>query len=226
MLNYNESFYLQNMLPFWDSLTSSEKRKLQNGILFRTFSKGQIIHNGANDCLGLFLVISGQVRVSLTSENGKAITLYRLLERDICIFTAACMLKNIDFEVYVEAEKETEALLIPTMLLDTPSKTNLAVNEYTKELLSSKFSDVVYILGQTLFSSFDKRLANFLLEQSNIELSNTIEMTHEAIANNLGTAREVVTRMLKTFQVKGLVLLHRSKIEILDRRQIQNIVDN
>lgn len=216
-------YYMQNMLPFWDFLSDAEREKLQANVLFREFSKGEIIHNGESDCLGLFLVISGQVRVSLISDNGKGITLYRLLERDICIFTASCMLKNIDFDVFIEAEKKTKALLVPTNIYESLSKSNIAVNEYTKELISSKFSEVMYVLGQILFLSFDKRLAAFLLEQSNIESSDTLSLTHEKIASNLGTAREVVTRKLKSFQAEGIVKLQRGKIIILNKKALYKI---
>lgn len=131
------------------------------------------------------------------------------------------MLRNISFDVYVEAEKETDALLIPTTVYSTLSKESLAVSDYTNQLMSSRFSDVMWVMEQVLFMSFDKRLALFLLEQAEIEGTDRLSMTQEVIARNLGSAREVVTRMLKYFQSEGLVSLFRGGVEIADREGME-----
>lgn len=131
------------------------------------------------------------------------------------------MLRNISFDVYVEAEKETDALLIPTTVYSTLSKESLAVSDYTNQLMSSRFSDVMWVMEQVLFMSFDKRLALFLLEQAEIEGTDRLSMTQEVIARNLGSAREVVTRMLKYFQSEGLVSLFRGGVEITDREGME-----
>lgn len=215
--------FVKGALPFWNSLTDEQQRKLEGGISLRSISTGTIIHGGVNDCAGLFLVKTGQVRAYIVSETGKEITLYRLFERDICIFSASCMLKNITFDVLVEAEKDTMAFLIPTNVYSQLLKNSLAVSEYTNQLMSSRFSDVMWIMEQILFMSFDKRLALFLLEQATIEGSDRLEITHETIAKHMGSAREVVTRMLKYFASEGMVELFRGGIIIRDRKKIINI---
>ena len=146
--------------------------------------------------------------------------MYRLFERDVCIFSASCILKSITFDIFVEVEKPTEAYLIPTALFLKLSNECIAVQAFTNDLMASRFSDVMWIMEQALFSSFDKRLANFLLDQVNIEGRNTLKITHERIANDLGTAREVVSRMLKYFQNEGLVDLGRGTIKIQDREKL------
>jgi CRP/FNR family transcriptional regulator len=183
------------------------------------------MHSNSDNCAGLFLIRSGQVRAYIVSESGKEITLYRLFERDVCIFSASCMMKNIAFDIFIEVEKDTEAYLIPTAAFRKLSMESLPVQEFTNSLLASRFSDVMWIMEQALFTSFDKRLAGFLLEQVIIEETDTLEITHEKIANHLGTAREVVTRMLKYFQNEGMVILNRGAIEILDEKKLNQLVE-
>ena len=170
------------------------------------------------------MVRSGQVRVYIISESGKEITLYHLFERDVCIFSASCIMKNINFDVYVQAEKESRALLIPAPVYDQLNKTSLPVSDYTNQLMSSRFSDVMWVMEQVLFMSFDRRLAIFLMEQSAIEGADTLPVTHETIAKHMGTAREVVTRMLRYFQSEGMVSLSRGGIMITDREKLERLV--
>lgn len=181
------------------------------------------MRTSSKNCSGLFLIESGQVRAYIVSENGKEITLYRLFDRDVCIFSASCIMKNISFDIFIETEKETTAYLIPTPIYDKLSKESIAVQVFANELMGSRFSEVMWIMEQALFMTLDKRLAIFLLEQSNIEQSDKIEITHEKIANHLGSAREVVTRMLKYFQNEGIVSLSRGAIHIKDYKKLEKL---
>lgn len=181
------------------------------------------MRGGSGDCSGLFLLVSGQVRAYIVSETGKEITLYRLYERDVCIFTASCLMKNISFEILIEVEKETDAYLIPITIFKKLSEESIAVKDFTNQLMASRFTEVMWIMEQALFMSFDKRLALFLQEQTYINDSQVISITHEKIANHLGTAREVVTRMLKYFQNEGIVTLNRGTIEILDQKKLDQM---
>jgi CRP/FNR family transcriptional regulator, anaerobic regulatory protein len=216
--------FFKEVLPFWKALSDEQKQQLNQAISLRCIPAGNILHGGVGDCDGLFLVKKGQARAYIVSEAGKEITLYRLFERDICIFSATCLLKNISFDVLVEAEKDMEAFLIPTAIYRELLNNSLAVSDYTNQLMSSRFSDVMWIMEQTLFMSFDKRLALFLLEQATIEDSNRLNITHETIAKHLGSAREVVTRMLKYFAAEGMVELFRGGVIIKDTKKMNNIV--
>lgn len=215
--------FLSDTLKFWKELDKNQRNHLNNSIEKHYFEKGESMKGNADHCSGIFLIESGQVRAYIISENGKEITLFRMFERDVCIFTASCIMKNITFEVYVEVEKQTEAYLIPTQVYKNLASESLPVQAFMNDLMASNFSDVMWIMEQALFTSFDKRLAMFLLEQINIEGSTNISITHEKIANNMGTAREVVSRMLKYFQNEGLVSLARGGIQILDEEKLQNI---
>lgn len=223
-MKQEDLLFIEDTLPFWKLLTKEQRLWLIENISLRHIPSGSIIHGGTGDCDGLFLVRKGQARAFILSESGKEITLYRLFERDICIFSANCVLKNISFDVMVEAEKQTEAFLIPTHVYKKLLEQSLAVSDYTNQLMSSKFSDVMWLMEQILFMRFDQRLAMFLIEQSNIEDSDRISLTHEAISKHLGSAREVVTRMLKYFAGEGMVELYRGGILIKDRKKLQNLI--
>lgn len=215
--------YYQEALKFWKDLTGNQKELLNQSINKKHFKKGEAMRSGSSSCSGLFLIETGQVRAYIVSESGKEITLYRLFERDVCIFTASCIMKNITFDIFIETEKDTTAYLIPTAVFEKLSKESMAVSSFASELMASRFSEVMWIMEQALFMTLDKRLAILLLEQSNIEESDSVEITHEKIANHLGSAREVVTRMLKYFQNEGMVSLNRGTIHIIDRRKLERL---
>ncbi len=217
--------FFYETLSFWRELTDSQRNTLEQKMVQKCFKAGDAMHGGSDNCSGLFLIRSGQVRAYIVSETGKEITLYRLFERDVCIFSAACMMKNISFDIYVGVEKETQAYLIPTSVFRQLSQEAMPIQVFTNNLMASRFSDVMWIMEQALFTSLDKRLANFLLEQVVIEERNTLELTHDIIANHLGTAREVITRMLKYFQNEGIVALKRGTIFILDEKKLKQLAD-
>jgi CRP/FNR family transcriptional regulator len=212
---------LSNYFPIWDKLRPSEQKLLEDSAVMRTAPKGTLLHNGSADCVGLFVVRSGQLRAFILSEEGKEITLYRLFERDICLFSASCMLSSIQFEIMVEAEKDTELWVIPTEVYRRLMEDSAVVSNYTNQIMASRFSDVMWLMDQILFQSFDRRLSQFLLEESGIEGTDSLKITHERISNHMGTAREVVTRMLKYLQSEGIVSLSRGEIRIEDRIKLQ-----
>jgi CRP/FNR family transcriptional regulator len=157
----------------------------------------------------------------MTSEDGKEMTLYRLLPQDVCIMTAACMLKNVNFDIFLEAEKACALIVIPTNIYEALDAANPYVKSFSLDMVSSRFSDVMWVVEQLVFSSFGKRLAALLLEQSVLAASDTITLTHESIARDLGSAREVVTRGLSQFQLEGMVKLSRGKIKIIDEEKLR-----
>ena len=102
---------------------------------------------------------------------------------------------------------------------------SLPVSKFTNDLMATRFSDIMWLMDQIMWKSFDKRLAAFLTEEANIEGTNLLKVTHEKIANHMGTAREVVTRMLRYFQSEGLVKLTRGTIEIIDEDGLAALQD-
>lgn len=217
--------HLADYFPFWSELTPAQQSRLQGSLMPHRVEKDTLIHNGSADCVGLLLVVSGRLRVFILSEEGKEITLYRLLEQDICLFSASCIFRSIQFDVMVEAETPTEFLQIPNALYEELMRESAPVANYTNELMAARFSDVMWLLNQILYKKLDSRLAAFLLEESLLAGSETLHLTHEEIANHLGSAREVVTRMLKYFSNEGLVALSRGVINISDAGRLRALAE-
>lgn len=211
-----------NYFPIYEKLTSEEQASLARHACLHTFEKDTMLHNGSNDCLGLVLIKSGQLRAFITSEEGREITIYRLFDRDMCLFSASCMLNSIQFDVSVTAEKDTEAWIIPSDLYKKMMEQSAALANYTNQLMATKFTDVMWLIEQIMWKSMDSRLAAFLIEETNLADSMVLHMTHDKIANHMGTAREVVTRLLKYFQSEGIVSLGRGTIEIIDFEKLVN----
>lgn len=207
-------------LPFWETLSADCQGLVKENILLQKYKKGMFLYFGGGECAGLELVCKGRVRVFINSPNGGEITLYRLLENDICILSAACMIKNMDLEVHMEIEEDSEIYIIPRSIYKLLSGKESVVKDYTLELVASRFSDVMWLIGQLVFSKMGQRLAQNLLERRRLAESDTIQVTHDVIARDLGTAREVVTRLLKQFQLDGLVTLSRGSIQILDVKHL------
>ena len=212
-------------LPVFDKLTKSQQDTLTSSSFVRKFSKGDLLHNGSQNCTGLILILSGQIRAFTTSDDGREVTMYRLFERDICLFSASCIMNSIQFDITVTAEKETEVLVIPSEVYKSIMDVSAPLANYTNEVMASRFSDVMWLIDQIMWKSFDKRLASFLLDEANIEGMNVLKITHEEIGNHLGNPREVVTRMLKYFVSEGAVKLSRGTIEIVDESKLANITE-
>ena len=157
------------------------------------------------------------------SPEGREITLYRLFDHDICLFSASCVMPNIQFEVIIETEKDCELWILPSCLFKDLMEESVAVANYANQLIASRFSEVMWLMEQIMWKSFDKRLAAFLLEESALEDTDSLKITHEKIANHMGTAREVVTRMLRWFQSEGLVKLNRGTVDILDAARLTEL---
>ena len=213
----------QSYFPVWNKLTPAQQERILGSLMERRVSKGTVIHNGSMDCTGLLLVKSGQLRAYILSDEGREITIYRLFDRDMCLFSASCIMRSIQFEVTVEAEKDTDLWVIPSEIYQSIMEGSAPVSNYTNELMASRFSDVMWLMEQVMWKSFDTRLAAFLLEESLLEDTASLRLTHERIANHLGTAREVVTRMLRYFQSEGMVRLTRGTVELTDPERLRRL---
>ena len=212
-------------LPFWDKLNREQQERLSGIIEYRTVKKGTRIHDSSAECLGLVAVRSGQLRAYILSEDGREITISRLFEYDVSLLSASCVMPDMQFNVMIEAEKDTQFWSIPACFFKNLVDESLVVSNYSRSLLSSNFSELMWLMEQIMWKSFDKRLAAFLLEETAIEGDDTLKITHEKIAAHMGTAREVVTRMLRYFQNEGMVKLERGGIHLLDREKLQTLCD-
>ena len=210
-------------LPFWDKLTTAQQTHLAGVVEFRKVKKGTHIHDSSAECLGLVMVKSGQLRAYILSEDGREITISRLFEYDVSLLSASCVMPDLQFNVMIEAEKDTEFWSIPACLFKNLVDESLAVSNFSRSLISGNFSELMWLMEQIMWKSMDRRLAGFLLEEARLEDSRKLTITHEKIANHLGTAREVVTRMLRYFQNENMVKLTRGAIEIIDEDRLSGL---
>ncbi len=211
---------LEELLPFWPKLNDAQRALLRGSVRERRFAKGSAVHSTSEKCLGLLLVTDGQLRVYTVSEEGRELTLYRLFERDICLFSASCIMTSLQVDIMVSAQQDTAALHIPPDVYKRLMEESAPIANYTNELMAARFSEVMWLLDQLQNKKLDARLAAFLIEESRIREKATLSITHEEIANHLGSAREVVTRMLRYFQSEGLVRSARGELTLLDENRL------
>ena len=214
-----EAVFKKNF-PFWDSLDKAEQDYICKSSTPVTFPKGSNAHNNT-ECSGVFFIRSGCLRVYIMSEEGKDITLYRLHSGSLCMLSASCVLQSVTFDVFIDAEEDTECVVLNAAAFAEVAERNPEINIFALELTISRFSDVMWVMQQILFMSVDKRLAIFLIDEANRLNTDVIELTHEQIARYMGSAREVVSRMLKYFANEGLVEVSRKGVKILDKKRLR-----
>ena len=214
---------LAKYFPIWDKLNPAQQERIAATTILHSVEGGTMLHDGGPDCLGLLLVKSGQLRAYMLSEEGREVTICRFFEMDICLFSASCVMRNMQFSVFIEAEKDSEIFVIPACLYQNLMDESLPLANFSHNLITSHLSDVMWLMEQIMWKSFDKRLAAFLLEECAVEGSNSLKITHEKIANHMGTAREVVTRMLRYFQSEGMVKLTRGTVDITDEKKLREL---
>lgn len=213
----------EKYFPFWNLLSDSDRALMLDNTRSVSFAKGTNVHNG-NECSGVILVKQGCLRLYLLSDDGKDITLYRLFPGDICMLSASCVIKAITFDVFVDTEENSECVIINGPAFSSLSEKYAEVKIYALEVAVSRFSDVMWVMQQILFMSFDRRLAIFLLDETAKNGSDTVKLTHEQIAKYMGSAREVVSRMLKYFVSEGIVETSRGTgIKILDKKRLRSL---
>lgn len=217
----NSAELLQQKLDFWGQIKPREQEYLINSSRKTYYKKGTHIYNTKQDCVGLILVAEGCLRLYIMSDEGREVTLFRVYSGEVCILSASCILNNITFDVYIDAQKDTEAIVIPSGALKRLMDNNIYAECFVYKQTVDKFSDVMWAMEQILFMSFDKRLAIFLLEESIKENEDTLYLTHEEIAKYLGSAREVVSRMMKYFENEGVLRLFRGGAEIIDKEKLR-----
>ncbi|MBA4687432.1 MAG: Crp/Fnr family transcriptional regulator [Candidatus Galacturonibacter soehngenii] len=224
MLDKEALDYVTSRLSFWDKLDSDEKNILSNNITKINYRKGSKLYSKNGECLGVLLVHTGELRVYILSEDGRDVTLYRILEGDLCVLSASCVLNSITFDVEIEAEVDTEVYLLNIQAFSKLTSQNIYVENFAYKNAIERFSDVMWSMEQILFMRFDKRLAIFLLDEMAKNNSYDLNLTQEQIAKYVGSAREVVSRMLKVFQSQGILEQSRGAIHIIDRDKLMALI--
>ena len=213
-----------SQLPFYEHLTNQQKEQMESVSYVAQFKKGQIIHDQGSDCLGMIMLLEGELRTFMISEEGREITLYRLEPEDVDILSAACVVNQITFDTQMVAVKDCSLLVIPAIHMSHWKEENIYIRSYVYELATDRFSDVMWMIQQTLFLRVDQRIAIYLLDEVNKNHSLEVKTTQEEIALEINSAREVVARMIKTMVREGWVKTKRGSFTILDKKALQQII--
>ena len=213
----------ERSFPFWKNLRDVDKETFLRSSHYVSFKKGTNIHDG-DECTGVILIKSGSLRLYLLSDEGKEVTLYRLFPGELCIFSASCAFDTITFDIFIDSEENSECIVVGGCAYEELVRRMPEVKIFTLETALSRFSDIMWVMQQILFMSMDKRLAIFLLDEVAKTGSDTVKLTHEQIARYMGSAREVVSRMVKYFVSEGLVSASRTEgIKILDKQGLRKL---
>ena len=222
---YNQELYslFESAFPFWSRMSETDRDTFLRSSQRVVFKKGTNIHDG-NKCTGVILVKSGSLRMYLLNEDGKEVTLSRLFAGDMCMLSASCVLEALTFDVYVDSEENSECVVVGGCAYEDLSRRMPEAKIFALESAISRFSDIMWVMQQILFMSMDKRLAIFLLDEIAQTGGEVIKLTHEQIAKYMGSAREVVSRMLKYFTSEGIISSSRGEgIRILDKRRLREL---
>lgn len=210
-------------LPFWQKLTTAEKQLVRDNAFTREFKSKNLIQSSDSLCLGLAYFLSGSARVYVTSDEGREITLFYLNKDDTCLLTASSILSYIDFDTLIVAREDVSLLVVPAAIVSTLLENNLHMKCFAYELIAKRFSTVMWVMQQIVFTRFDKRLASFLLEERQKAGSNDILLKQEQIARRINSSRVVVARMLRQFAGDGLVVCRRGCISLKNTSWLEKI---
>lgn len=211
---------LKQYIPFWERLSKKEIEQLLSNISVSSYLKKELIHSGESDCVGILIVVKGRLRVFMLSKDGREVTLFHMEEGDVCVLSASCIVGALTFPICIEAEENAGVLNINTDFFESLANQNIYVENFMYKTAMMRFSEVMWVMEQILFSGLDKRIATLLLEE---EEELCVHMTHETVAKHIGTAREVVSRMLKYFEQEGWVSLKRGSIFIKNQKALENL---
>jgi CRP/FNR family transcriptional regulator len=179
----------------------------------RTLAPRQVLVASGSECSHLPLVLDGALRVFMPSDTGRQITLYRIERGESCILTATCILDGGRFPAVAEAERAADVLLVPAPVFARLVEEQAEWRRFVFGLYARRLAHVLALVEEVAFQRMDERLAAYLLERAR-EPGSAVEETHARIAADLGTSREVVTRILADFESRGLVTLDRGRIEV------------
>jgi CRP/FNR family transcriptional regulator len=221
MIDQNQVQRISLALPILQQANAQLVREFQQAAFLTKIPRGRDVFLEGSQVDAIALLISGVVRVYKIGETGREITLYRFGNGQSCILTANAILSQKTFPAIATVEKEAEAVMIPAdTFRDWVVRYDLW-REFVFDLLSQRLSTVMAVVDEIAFRRMDARVASLLLAR--LEIQNPIRITHQEIAAELGSSREVISRLLEDFSERGLIRSGRGEIEVLDRDGLQTI---
>ncbi len=205
--------------PTLNKMEDTAKALIAQHVMFKKAPSGSLLFSEGNTCQGYVLLLAGTVKVQKISESGREIVLYRVEERETCIMTANCLLANSDYNAQGIAESDIELAIIPQQYFNQLLGASELFRNFVFEVYAARMSTLMMLIEEVVFKKLDERLAKLLLEKTT---SNELTITHQELATELGSVREVVSRQMKNFERQGLITLSRGKINICNRQALAN----
>ncbi len=222
MINNNVIANLQQKFEFLQHCDKKNRQEFIKQATHVQLRKNDHVCQKGNDCTHLALLLKGSVRVYILAETGREITLYRIHAGQSCILTASCIQSDVAFPAFAICDHAIEAVLIPSAYLQKYLDESAVWRRYIFGLVSQRMTSVISLVEEVAFRKLDQRIACLLLQYQQKNHSSTIQVTHQKIALELGTSREVVSRILLDFQQDTMIKLIRGSITLLNYKKINN----
>jgi len=209
---------IETRFSFIQSTESDFKEEFYGKAQYMKAGSGQVVAMEGDRCQALALVLSGSLRIYKMTPSGREITLYHIPKGDSCVLTASCIMSDASFPAIAETESDVELITVPSASARAWLSRNESWCGFIFGLVSKRLSSIIMKLEDVAFLKMNVRLAHYLA--NNTDASGQLHVTHQHIADELGTSREVVTRLLKELENEGLVETHRGSIVLLDAARI------
>lgn len=216
---------LSNAFPCWNQLTPEQRERVEMGWRTEVFRKQTLVYETSNGGKGLMIVQKGCLRVYMVSEQGRELCLYRIYPGDVCVLSAACMMQELEFEISIEAEEGTEVITIPVENLNQMLPENPQLELFLYKKAAECFRRVMGTVYNVFFRNTHQKIAAYLLDAMHQQGSAALRLTHDRMARDLFSAREVVSKTLSDFSEAGILRVRRGWIEILDRDKLHNLIE-
>ena len=220
MLDNHTQFRLLQQYPMLRELPAADQAELLAAASVMHLSTGTVVFDENQLCQGFPMLLSGNIRVIKAAPNGRELQLYRVMPGESCILTSSCLLGNTRYHARGIAEQALEMVLLPATAFHTLLGQQEAFRSYVFHLFSDRLTDLMELVSAVAFQKLDQRLANLLINKPS-----PIHATHQSLADELGSAREIVSRLLKGFAEQGWVRLGREQIDITDATALKKFAD-
>lgn len=211
---------LAALYPVLDALPNELRdRALEQGQV-AAVPAGAVLFDEHQPCQGFPFILSGGIRVSKLAANGRELPLYRVLPGESCIITSSCLLGHADYNARGLTESPTELVLLPRDVFDE-LLAQPAFRDFVFRLFSERMADLMQLIEEVAFRKLDQRLAGLLLGKGKV-----LHATHQQLADELGSVREIISRLLRQFAEQGWIRLGREQIEVIDAKSLSRFVDS
>jgi len=209
---------LKDLYPALASMADDALDRLLAGAIVRTVPAGTVLFDEKSACQAFPMIVEGSVRVVKSAPSGRELQLYRVLPGESCILSTGCMLGNAAYSAKGVAESELTFVALPPALFHKLIAEHEPFRNYVFSLFSERITELMQLVEAVAFHKLDQRLATLLLGKGK-----TIHATHQQLADELGSVREIVSRLLKTFAEQGLVSVGREEIEIVNPATLRRL---